>query len=74
MLLFSTLTFPGNNAQFEVIDLAGIRIMQVEMTGALQYKHLSVQICQSTLSNAIPDVGKPIGNDTTVFTPLVLIE
>ena len=74
MLLFSTLNFPGNNAQFEVIDLAGIRIMQVEMTGALEYKHLSVQICQSTLSNAIPDVGKPIGNDTTVFTPLVLIE
>jgi hypothetical protein len=74
MLLFSTVNFPGNNAQFEVIDLAGIRIMQVELTGKLEYKHLSVQICQSTLGNAIPDVGKPIGNDTTVFTPLVLIE
>nr|WP_271957875.1 Tad domain-containing protein [Rubripirellula sp.] len=74
ILLFSTLVDPGNNASFEIIGLAGIRIMQVEMTGALTYKHLSVQLCQSTLSNAIPDIGKTIGNDTTVFTPLVLIE
>ena len=74
MLLFDTLYNPGNNALFHVIDMAGIRIMQVEMSGALEFKHLSVQVCQSTLGNATPHVEKSIGKDTTVFTPLILIE
>jgi len=74
MLLFSQLANPGNNAEFEVIDMAGIRVMHVEMTGALDYKHLAVQICQSTLGNGIPDLEAPIDRDTTVFTPLILID
>ena len=74
MLLFSQLANPGNNAEFEVVDMAGIRVMHVEMTGALDYKHLAVQICQSTLGNGIPDLEAPIDRDTTVFTPLILID
>ena len=74
MILFSQMENPGNNASFEVVDMAGIRVMHVEMTGALEYKHLSVQICQSTLGNSIPDLDRPIDRDTTVFTPLILID
>lgn len=74
MILFSQMENPGNNASFEAVDMAGIRVMHVEMTGALEYKHLSVQICQSTLGNSIPDLDRPIDRDTTVFTPLILID
>lgn len=74
VLVFSTQYNPGNNALFEVVDLAGVRVMQVQLTGSLEYKHLSVQLCQSTLNNATPDTGNPVGKGTTVFTPLILVE
>jgi hypothetical protein len=74
MLLFSHLERPGNNAIFDVVDMAGIRVMHVEMTGALDFKHLAVQLCQSTLGNSTPDIENPVDRDTTVFTPLILID
>jgi len=74
ILLFTTVESPGNNALFYVVDMAGIRIMQVEMSGSLDYKHLSIQLCKPTLGSATPGTGNTVGEGTTVFTPLLLIE
>lgn len=74
ILLFTTVESPGNNAMFYVVDMAGIRVMQVEMSGSLDYKHLSIQLCKPTLGNATPGTGNVIGEGKTVFTPLILIE
>ena len=74
ILLFTTVYNPGNNALYEVVDLAGVRVMEVKLTGSLEYKHLSVQVCQTVLGNATPDTGNPVGKGTTVFTPLILVE
>ena len=74
MLLFDTLGSPGNNAQFGISQMAGIRIMDVELTGQLEYKHLSVQVCDATLTGAVGDLDDQIDEGTTVFTPLILVD
>ena len=84
VFLFHTVQSPGNTAQFELGELAkpetaseylvGIRLMHVELTGQLEYKHLTIQKCKATLGGGIADEDQPPGENTTVYTPLILIE
>ena len=41
--LFSEVTGNGNNAMFTVVGFAGIRIMEVKMTGAMSKKRVIIQ-------------------------------
>jgi hypothetical protein len=74
ILLFSAVDDPGNNATFHLTGWVGIRIMDSQLTGALEFKNLSVQFCELTMIGGIPDYDDQIGPETTVFTPLILIE
>jgi hypothetical protein len=41
--LFSQVTGPGNNAMFTVVGFAGVRIMNVKLTGAMTSKNVIIQ-------------------------------
>jgi hypothetical protein len=65
---------PGDNAKFYLTDWAGIRIMDVQLTGSLEIKNLTLQFCNAVGTGAVGDITEEIGEHTTVFTPLILIE
>jgi hypothetical protein len=74
VFLFDTLSDPGNNAQFGLVGVAGVRVMHAELTGNVEFKHLKLQLCEATLVGGVGDYDEQIGEGTTVFTPLILVE
>ncbi|MHB0960814.1 MAG: pilus assembly protein TadG-related protein [Pirellulaceae bacterium] len=77
MLLFtndiSTLG-TGTNTSFDLSDLAGVRILDVKLTGNMDLRNITIQLCKFSMPGAVADFESEIGEDTTVFTPLMLIE
>ena len=41
--LFDHVSGPGNNATYSIVGFAGVRIMDVKLTGAMNNKHLVIQ-------------------------------
>ena len=74
MALFSGVINPGDTATFSLDGWAGMRLVEVELEGALQFKRLRFQLCQFSASGGIGDITESVGEDTTVFTPMILIE
>ena len=64
----------GNISEFDIVAMAGVRIMHAELTGAMTFKELSLQYCEVRLDGATGDYDDQIGENDTVFTPLILIE
>lgn len=69
--IFSKVTGPGNNAQYTIVHWAGVRIMEVKLTGAMNQKRVTIQPCPMVLSGVIPS-----GESTSsfVYTPVVLVK
>ncbi len=68
--LYDTVANPGNNASYTIGDFAAIRIMDVKLSN--NPKTLTVQ--PDTLSDPsfVPDYNEEIGDETTMFSPLIL--
>lgn len=58
--LYRNLTGTGDTSYFEIVRFVGIRIVDVQMTGALANRHVIVQPCQVTSPKAVihPDAPK----------------
>jgi hypothetical protein len=69
--IFSKVAGPGNNAQYTIVHWAGIRIMEVKLTGAMNQKRVTIQPCPMVISGVIPS-----GESTSsfVYTPVVLVK
>ncbi len=51
--IFSSVTGSGNNATYTIVGFAGVRIMDVVLTGAMSSKHVTVQPANITTEGAI---------------------
>jgi hypothetical protein len=69
--IFSKVCGPGNNAQYTIVHWAGVRIMDVKLTGAMNQKRVTIQPCPMVVSGVIPS-----GESTSsfVYTPVVLVK
>lgn len=69
--IFAKVTGPGNNAQYTIVHWAGVRIVDVKLTGAMNQKRVTIQPCPMVLSGVIPS-----GESTSsfVYTPVVLVK
>ncbi|MCA9235375.1 MAG: hypothetical protein KDA44_07875 [Planctomycetales bacterium] len=69
--IFSKVVGPGNNAQYTIVKWAGIRIMEVKLTGAMKSKRVIVQPCPMVMEGVIPST-----TDTSdyVYSPVVLVK
>ncbi len=68
--LYSSVSGPGNNANYTIVGFAGITITEVVLTGSLSSKHITIQPCWCIEPNALGG-----GNGTTstfVVKPLAL--
>jgi len=69
--LFTTVTGPGNNANFELVKFVSATVVDVKLNG--NPKELRVQPCLLIDDNGVPDTEDDDLNDNTIFTPLILI-
>ena len=69
--IFSTVVGPGNNAQYTIVHWAGIRIMDVKLTGAMSQKRVIVQPCPMVVQGALPSNGE---TSSYVYSPIVLVK
>jgi Flp pilus assembly protein TadG len=70
IVLYSDVVNPGNTAMYTIVDMVGIRVMAVDLSGG--NKVLVIQPCSVSDPAGIHDYDQDIGDDTTVFTPLIL--
>jgi hypothetical protein len=69
--LFSTVSGPGNNATYTIVAWAGVRIVHVKLTGAMNSKAVIVQPACVTQSGAI--VKETASSSYGVFRPPTLV-
>jgi hypothetical protein len=69
--IFSEVVGPGNNADYTIVKFAGIRIMEVKLTGKMSSKRLIIQPCNIVADGVIPS---PVeGQGEFIYTPVRLI-
>jgi Flp pilus assembly protein TadG len=56
--LYKTVVNPGDNAQFTIVGFVGIRIVDVDLTGALKNKRLTIQAANVKTEGGIADNGQ----------------
>lgn len=69
--IFSKVVGPGNNAQYTIVHWAGIRIMDVKLTGSMSQKRVTVQPAPMVLRGAIPST---TATSSYAYTPVVLVK
>jgi len=70
--LFDTVVNPGNNAEFRIIGFAGIRIVAVKLTGAMNKKYVLIQPSFVVDETAI--TGPGTGTSYYVYEPVRLVQ
>ncbi len=70
--LFNAVSGPGNNAVYTVVGFAGIRIMHVHLTGAMNAKQVLIQPAFVIDETAITDSGS--GSSYFVYQPVRLVK
>ena len=69
--IFRTVSGPGNNAMYTIVKFAGIRIMEVKLTGKMSEKRVIIQPCPMIAQGVIR--GEIAGTSDLVFTPVRLV-
>lgn len=88
MFLFESISLSGNNKTFRLLPrptspewptgtlgmspIVGIVVLEQNLTS--NNKRIMIQACSATLIGGVGDIDEPINEETTVFTPLILIE
>jgi len=55
--VFSQVSGPGNNAVYTIVEFAGIRIMEVKLTGEMSSKRVIIQPAKVIIRGGIPGTG-----------------
>ena len=69
--IFSQVTGPGNNAEYAIVQFAGVRITDVKLTGKMSDKHVTIQP-----ANLVVNGGIPASGDVTsrfIYSPVWLV-
>ncbi len=54
---FSQVTGAGNNAEYAIVQFAGVRITDVKLTGKMSDKHVTIQPANLVVNGGIPASG-----------------
>lgn len=69
--IFSQVVGPGNNAQYTIVHWAGIRIMDVKLTGSMSQKRVIIQPAPMLLPGAIASATQ---SSSYAYSPVVLVK
>ena len=71
--LYSSVTGSGNNSVFTIVGFAGVRIMDVKLTGSMNSKQVIIQPAYVVDDAAITGPGSGPGPSYFVYTPVHLV-
>lgn len=69
--IFSEVTGPGNNAQYTIVAFAGIRIVEVKLTGSMNSKRVTIQPAIIKILGGIPGSGGQTSQ--FIYSPVWLV-
>lgn len=69
--IFQTVTNPGNNAQYSIVKFAGVRILQVKLTGSMTSKRVLIQPARMVVRGGIPDTTSQ--SSQYIYSPVWLV-
>jgi len=69
--IFSSVTGPGNNADYTIVKWVGVRILDVKLTGSMSSKYVMVQPCNVIMKGAIYSPGAT--TTQYVYSPVWLV-
>lgn len=69
--IFQSVTGPGNNAQYTIVEFAAVRIMEVKLTGSNSSKRVIIQPCKMFIRGGIPSSGPQTSH--FVYSPVWLV-
>lgn len=71
--IFSSVTGNGNNAVYTIVQWAGVRILDVKLTGSMSSKYLRIQPAPVVIRNTIPaDATRTWSSG--IYSPVVLVK
>ncbi len=70
--IFSTAVGPGNNAQYTIVGFAGVRIMEVVLTGKMSSKRVIIQPARVDVYGGIP-AGDGAQTSYFLYSPVWLV-
>jgi hypothetical protein len=70
--LFDSVSGNGNNGNYTVVGFAGVRIVNVRLTGPMRSKEVVIQPAPLMIRGGIPTGGPP--TTRFVYSPVVLVE
>lgn len=73
ILLFTEVAGPGNNAIYTIVGFAGIRVVDVHLTGSMKSKAVCVQPAVSVDPTAVPATNNNLHPSYFVFCPPTLV-
>jgi len=71
ILIFNDVSGPGNNAQYTIVQFAGIRIMDVKLTGKMSSKRVIVQPAIVVSQGGIPATSGQVSQ--FIYSPVWLV-
>lgn len=69
--IFDSVTGNGNNATYRIVKWAGVRILDVKLTGPMSKKMVLVQPAAIVSRNVV--VGSSVGASSHLFSPVLLV-
>ncbi len=69
--VFQSVTGNGNNAVYKIVKWAGVRILDVRLTGSMSKKMVMVQPASILSRNVI--VGSTSGTSSNIYSPVMLV-
>jgi hypothetical protein len=72
--IFASLTGNGNNATYDIVEFVGVRIMDVNLTGSMSSKHLTVQPCNVYTRGGIPATSSDASSSYGTYSPIWLVK
>ena len=72
--IFSSVTGNGNNAQYDIVAFVGVRIMDVDLTGSMSSKHLTVQPALCYTRGGLANNSASTRSSQGVYSPVFLVK
>jgi hypothetical protein len=71
--IFSSVVGNGNNANYDIVGWAGVRIMAVDLTGSVKNKYLIVQPATVYCGGGIHASSSNVSSSYGVYSPVWLV-
>lgn len=72
--IFSSVVGTGNNAQYDIVAFVGVRILDVNLTGSMSSKHLTVQPALVYTRGGIPNTSSTSQTSFGIYSPIFLVK